>query len=135
MSLVDDVTGALPFLREQAEALMVDECKIHRPGDRQLDENTGQFADTSDPVYEGVCKFQATLAAGKSPLAGSYEFTVQELRLDLPVSAGPVAVDDVVTVTASVFDAQLVGRVYRVVELFHKSFATAQRCRVEEVNG
>jgi hypothetical protein len=127
--------GVLLAGRAAAEALMVDECTVVRPGDRQLDENTGQFADTSDPVYEGVCKFQATLASGKSPTAGSYEFTVQELRLDLPVSAGPVAVDDVVTVTASVFDAQLVGRVYRVVELFHKSFATAQRCRLEEVTG
>jgi hypothetical protein len=44
-------------------------------------------------------------------------------------------VDDTVTITAAVLDAQLVGRVFRVVELFHKSFATAQRVRVEEVAG
>jgi hypothetical protein len=58
---------------------------------------------------------------------------VQNTRLDLPVDAGPLLVGDSVTITASVLDEQLVGRVFRVVELFHKSFATAQRVRVEEV--
>jgi len=58
---------------------------------------------------------------------------VQDSRVDFPVSAGPLAVDDVVTITASVLDPQLVGTVFRVVELFHKSMATAQRTRVETV--
>lgn len=119
--------------RAAAESLMLDECDIERPGTPQLDENTGLLAAPADPVYSGPCKFQATLANASTPEAGEHQFTVQDLRLDLPVSAGPVAVGDVVTVSSAVMDSQLVGRQYRITELFHKSFATAQRCRVEEV--
>jgi hypothetical protein len=119
--------------RRAAEALMVDACTVGRPVDVYTDQTNGQVVTVSTPVYEGRCKVQQTIAQSSSPEAGSHQYTVQTARLDLPVSAGPVMVDDTVTVTAAVMDPQLVGRVYRVVELFHKSFATAQRVRVEEV--
>jgi hypothetical protein len=85
------------------------------------------------PVYAGPCKVQQTISQASNPEAGGHAFTVQDSRVDFPVSAGPLLVDDVVTVTSSVLDPQLVGRVFRVIELFHKSFATAQRTRVSEM--
>jgi len=119
--------------RREAEALMVDECTVSRPGDPVTDPETGNVTPGSTFVYSGPCKVQQTISQASNPAAGGHSFTVQDSRVDFPVSAGPLLVDDVVTITASVLDPQLVGREMRVVELFHKSFATAQRTRVEEL--
>jgi len=120
--------------RARAEALMIDTCLVRRPGEDQTDWQTGNVSPTYTPVYEGKCKVQLTAAQSTSPEAGEAQFTVQSLRVDVPVSAGPLQVDDTVTITASVLDPQLVGSVFRVVELFRKSMATAQRTRVEWVS-
>lgn len=112
---------------------MVDSCTVTRPGEPATDPETGVVAPSSTVVHSGRCKVQLTLSQPKTPNSAGHVYTVQDLRLDLPTTAGPVRVDDVVTVDASVMDAQLVGRVFRVSGLFHKSFATAQRCKVEEV--
>ena len=118
---------------------MLDACTVHRPGAPVTDPETGAVTPSLTLIYgpespeEGKCKIQQTVAQSANPTAGGHSFTVQDSRVDFPVSAGPFAVDDVVTMTASVLDPQLVGRAFRVVELFHKSYATAQRTRVEEV--
>lgn len=119
--------------RREAEALMVDECQVHRPGDPVTDYFTGQVTTPRTLIYEGRCKVQQTISQAGNASVGGHQFTVQDSRVDFPVSAGPLQVDDVVTLTVSVLDPQLAGRVFRVGELFHKSFATAQRTRVEEV--
>jgi hypothetical protein len=119
--------------REAAEALMFDACTAHRPGAVVTDPDTGVVAPSLTLIYAGKCKVQQTIAQSSNPAAGGHSFTVQTTRWDTPVSAGPFDVNDVVTMTASVLDPQMVGSVYRVVELFHKSGATAQRVRVEEV--
>jgi len=128
-----DIIDVLPFLRTQAESLMIDECTVTRPGDPVTDPETGNVTPGSTLVYTGPCKVQQTISQASNPSAGGHQFTVQDVRWDTPVTAGPFLVDDVVTITASVMDPQLVGREMRVVELFHKSFATAQRTRVEEL--
>ena len=120
--------------RTQAELLMFDSCVVDRPGPVVTDPDTGVVAPSLSRIYEGRCKVQQTIAQSSNPTAGGHSFTVQSTRWDTPVSAGPFAVNDVVTMTGAVLDPQLVGRVYRVVELFHKSGATAQRVRVEEVS-
>jgi hypothetical protein len=119
--------------RREAEALMVDACDVMRPGDPITDPETGNVTPGSTFVYSGKCKVQQTISQASNPTAGEHSFTVQDSRVDFPVSAGPLQVSDTVTVTASVLDPQLVGREFRVAELFHKSYATAQRTRVEEV--
>jgi len=119
--------------RREAEALMVDLCDVYRPGDPVTDPETGEVSAGFTLPYYGPCKVQQTISQASNPSAGGHQFTVQDSRIDFPVDAGPLLVDDVVTITASVLDPQLVGRVFRVAELFHKSFATAQRTRVEEV--
>ena len=114
---------------------MVDECEVTRPGEPVTDPVTGDVTPSSTPVYAGPCKVQQTIAQSSNPVAGGHSFTVQDSRVDFPVAAGPLAIDDVVTITASVLDPQLVGAVFRVAELFQKSMATAQRTRVAEVTG
>lgn len=119
--------------RLAAESLMLDACTVHRPGAPVMNPDTGAVTASLTLVYTGKCKVQRTVSQASNPTAGGHSFTVQDSRVDFPVSAGPFAVSDVVTVTASTLDPQLVGRVFRVVELFHKSYATAQRTRVSEV--
>jgi len=119
--------------RQAAESLMVDVCVVDRQSGESTDYQTGNVTPTYSLVYSGPCKVQATISQSKNPEAGEHQFTVQEYRVDVPVAAGPLGVGDRVTVTSAANDLFLDGRVYRVVELFHKSFATAQRCRVEEV--
>ena len=127
------VEDAVAEGRRQAEALMFDACTVDRPGPPVTDAD-GVVSPSLERIYTGPCKVQQTIAQSSSPTAGGHSFTVQSTRWDTPVSAGPFAVNDVVTMTGAVLDPQLVGRVYRVVELFHKSGATAQRVRVEEVS-
>lgn len=124
------LAGALPFLRTQAEALMLDTCTVHRPGEPVTDPGTGVVTTPLTLVYTGKCKFQQTLAQSSNPVAGGHQFTVQDTRWDTPVGVGPFLVDDVVTATASLLDPDLVGSVFRVTDLFHKTAATAQRTRV-----
>jgi len=113
---------------------MVDECTVERLGDGAFTNAANGVVDTfPTEIYSGKCKMQQTMSQSSTPVSGGHQFTVQDTRWDTPVSAGPFQIDDVVTVTAAVLDPQLVGRQYRVVELFHKSAATAQRTRVEEV--
>lgn len=119
--------------RREAEALMADACTVQRPGAPGTDYVTGVVSPSLTLIYTGACKVQQTIAQSSNPTAAGHSFTVQGSRVDLPVSSGPFLVGDVVTVTASVLDAQLVSRKFRVLELFHKSFATAQRVRVEEI--
>ena len=119
--------------RLSAEALMLDACAVTRPGAPVTDPETGEVTPSSTPVYSGPCKVQQTISQASNPTAGGHQFTVQDVRWDTPVTAGPFLVGDVVTMTASVLDPQLVGRVFRVIETFHKSGATAQRTRVSEV--
>ena len=112
---------------------MKDMCEVKRPGASVTDPETGEVTRAGTVVYTGKCRLQQTLAQASNPEAGEHQFTVQGIRWDTPVGAGPFRVGDVVKMTAASLDAQLVGKVYRVAELFNKSYATSQRCRVEEV--
>ena len=128
MSMIDAVFAG----RSAAEALMLDACTVHRPGEPFTDDD-GNVTQIPTLLYTGPCKIQQTLAQSSNPEAGGHQYTVQDTRWDAPVAAGVFEVDDVVTIVGAVLDPQLVGRVFRVTEPFHKTGATAQRTRVEEV--
>ena len=119
--------------RIAAEALMVDSCRIERPGEVVTDPDSGVVSPSHELVYEGRCKVQQTLAQSTDAEAGGAVFTVQGSRLDIPVGAGPVRTGDRVRMLSGVHNPALAGNVYRIVELFEKSWQTAQRVRVEEL--
>jgi len=130
MSLGTDVAGALPFLRAQAESLMLDTCTVCPV--TGVDEATGA-PTLGTAVYTGKCKVQTSQAQEANPEAGGATYTVQRYAVHVPVGAFVPVVGHVVTITAAALDAGLVGRKYRVVALLHKTLATAQRLAVEEV--
>lgn len=112
---------------------MVDTCRIERPSGLVTDPLTGVVSPAYTTVYTGKCKVQSAAVQSASPVAGEHKWTVQQSAVHVPVSAAGVRVDDRVVIVTSLNDAQLVGRVFTVRELLHKSFATAQRVSVEEV--
>lgn len=116
-----------------AEALMVDTCRIERPGEAVTDPETGAVTPSFEAVYEGPCKVQQTLAQSSSAEAGGAVYTLQDTRVDIPVGAGPIQTGDRITMLTGVYNPALIDNVYRVTELFEKSFQTAQRLRAEEL--
>lgn len=113
---------------------MIDTGELRGPGARALDEDTGQYVDTPGPLrYSGKAKVQTVDALGQDNEAGDRVVVQTRFRVDLPMSAPAASVDDIFTVTSSAHDPELVGCRFRVASLVHKSFMTARRLAVEEV--
>jgi hypothetical protein len=127
------LAGVLPFLREQAESLMVDACTITRGGDPVTDPNTGEVTATATTVYTGKCKVQSSNSSTASPDAGGHMFVVVSRQVHIPANAADVVDGDVVTVTASLLNAFTVGNQYRVEGFTPDSFDTAARLPVKEM--
>ena len=125
---------ALARGRRAAEALMVDACTITRPGGEPVWDEASMSYTTPDgsAVYDGPCRVQLSAAMANTPEAGDRVLVAQRSTVSVPMGVTGVAVDDVVTVTASVHDPDLVGNRYRVRSLFAKTHATARRLEVEE---
>lgn len=112
---------------------MVDSVSVVRPSGA-VDPITGK--PVAPPVvYSGPAKVQTYEAFEKQPELGGGTVTVQRYTIHVPVGAYVPRVNDVVTVTAAVLDANLVGRRYVVSGLLHKSFATSYRLLVDDNNG
>jgi hypothetical protein len=121
--------------RAAAERLMVDECTITRAGEGEpvFNETTMQYdPPPGSTVYTGRCRVQLTGAMAGTPEAAERVLVVQRATVQVPISVTGVEVDDVVTITASAHDPDLVGNRYRVRSLFAKTHATARRLEVEE---
>lgn len=131
--LGDAVTQTLPFLRAQAESMMVSTCEVHRLGTPVTDPDTGQVTTPSAVVYAGRCRVQTYEAQESNPEVGGATLTVQRYAVHVPVGSFEPAIGDVVEAITGVMDPNLTGRRYRVVALLHKSLATAYRLGVEEV--
>jgi len=114
---------------------MVDAGELRGPDMKgPLDTNTGQYPITPGSLkYSGVVKVQTTDTIGNANDAAERVVMRTRFEVHLPMSAPAAAVDDVFTIAASVLDPELVGRRFRVVSLVHKSFMTARRLALEEV--
>lgn len=119
--------------RAKAEALMLDQCTITRPGEPVTDPETGDVTNSAVTVYEGRCKVQSKDSATSNPEAGGASFTVVSRQVHIPANAADVRDGDVVTITASKLNAFTVGKQYRVAGFTPDTFDTAFRLPVKEV--
>lgn len=138
MNLSDAIASALPLLRAEAEARMLDGCIVARSGTgpgsvNEADGTVTPPAPTS--VYSGPCRVQVPQGVEHDTDSGGEWLSVQAVIVSLPVDgSGGVRIGDRVTVTACTFDASLVGVDYVVRGLHRKTDATARRLRCEEAN-
>lgn len=120
--------------RAAAESLMRDTCVVERRGDDVTDPVTGEVTESWETLYAGACKVQGRTAQAANPVAGGHAFTVEQLMIHLPVSAGSMAGDRATVVTSNM-DPDLVGLQLRLTELARGSYRTADRWNVELVTG
>lgn len=127
--------SALLAGRELAEAQMLDAGELRGPDTKgPLDTTTRRYPITPGSLkYAGAAKVQTTDTIGNAKDAAERLIMTTRFEVHLPMSAAAAAVDDVWTCTSSELDPQLVGRRFRVVSLVHKSFMTARRLAVEEI--
>lgn len=121
--------------RRAAERLMVDTCTVKRLASQVSDPETGVITPTYTTIYTGRCKVQRTSHPTNSrPLnVGEAELFAAYIELHLPTSVLGVDSDDFATIDAAPLDADLVGTVFHLRELAHKTFQTARRFGVQEV--
>lgn len=119
--------------RLAAERNMADACTITRETGRTTDPDTGLTTKTMATLYTGKCRVQQPGRMARPEQVG--EAQVYQLLVDvqLPMSVTGLAVGDVVTITASSLDGDLVGRHFWLKDLAHKTHMTARRVGCEEV--
>jgi hypothetical protein len=127
-----DVAAVLERGRAMAEALMVDECVIRRRAGEATDDESGVVRPTYATVYAGPCRVQQPTATAQEQESGQAALLLVRFELQIPMSVVGVAADDEVRMTASVHDPDLVGRLFTVRGLAHKTHATSRRMQVEE---
>jgi hypothetical protein len=123
--------------RAAALNLMQDACTVRHRSGSSVDPETGVITPTLAVGYSGPCKIQQSAPAGNPSEVGEAAVFVGQLTLHLPVTDDTAAVqpDDLVTITACVLDASLVGKTFKLRGPAHKSYATARRFPMVEVSG
>lgn len=124
---------ALARGRQAAEALMADTCEIKRVTSEVTDLHSGVITPAYSTIYAGKCRVQQKEAQGREETgAGQAYLIMLVMELQLPIAVTGLQVDDEVTITASVHDPDLVGRVWTIRDLMHKTHATARRVSIQE---
>lgn len=111
--------------RGAAERLMQDTCTIRRVVSESTDPGSGVVTPTYSTVYSGKCRVQQAGAASRVE-AGQASLLMLPFQVQVPMSVTGVQAEDQVVITASL-DPDLVGRVFVVKDLAHKTHATARR--------
>lgn len=124
--------------RDLAEQMMVDACTIGRPSlTHTTDPTTGAVSYPTTPLYSGKCRVQMMtgVRGDNLDLAGERAWVVQSAIISIPASVSGIRVGDMIHITASQMDPDLLERTYRVQDVTHKSFLTARRLICQEVTG
>jgi Family of unknown function (DUF6093) len=111
---------------------MTDTCSITRAsGEPVFSEETGQHTQPTTTVYNGRCRVQASGTQARERDAGEMFLIVDRVVISLPVGSPQAVKDDLVTVTASPHNPQIVSAKYRVRAVQDKSHPTAVRLDCE----
>lgn len=123
--------------RQRAEQDMIDQVTVQHQTGATTDGETGAVTPAYATVYTGKAKTQQASPASTPTVIGEASVFVGQLMLHLPVTDATALVgpDDLVTVTACVMDASLVGKTFRLRGPSHKSLATARRFPMVETSG
>lgn len=110
--------------------------RLMRASDEAPTFNTTTGKDTlAEPavIYEGPCHLSATTTSGRRDTqAGEREIRISALRAKFPPET-PAKVDDVLEITASTYDPELVGRSFRVTDIVWHAWQVTRVAILEEV--
>ena len=135
--LADAIREVLPVLRAEAEAMMVDSCTVTRAdGGTQMDPVTLEEVPTSTTVWSGKCRVQRSGALSPREASGAagFEFGIDSILVQLPVSATGIKRGDVLTVTDANGDPDLLNVKATVQANMAKTHATKRTLVCEEVS-
>ena len=119
--------------RAAAESLMTDTLTITRQSGRPVtDPITGKVTYPTTRVYSGKGRVQSRDVDAEDIIAAGTRTTLADSVVQIPVGVA-LAVDDEVTVDASLTDPLMVDRTFRVVVIPRKTHATMVRAGAEEV--
>lgn len=121
--------------RTLAEAAMIDTCTVRRLTGTVTDPDTGARTPTYSTQYTGPCRVQQHQATADRQVAGEDFLLLLRLEVQLPIAVTGLQVGDEITMTAATHDADLVGRVFKIHDLAHKSEATSRRVQCIEKTG
>lgn len=123
--------------RGQTAALlgMRDACTIRRITGETTDDFSGEIVKTYTDLYAGQCRVQQHQATADRQDVGEDYLLLLRLEVQLPMTVVGLEVGDEITMTASAGDPDLVGRVFRIHDLAHKTDATARRVQCTERTG
>jgi hypothetical protein len=131
--LGDDIAAVLPELRAHAESRMTATCTIERVAIGATDDDTLQPTKTSTTVWGGPCRIVRAQAQDAPADTADQIHIASEYVLHIPVGGtGGIRKQDLVTITASPDDADLVGRTFSVIAAAAYSQGTARRIPVRE---
>ena len=107
------IDTAIKRFRSKQAGQFTDEATVSRPvGEMTYDPDFGSVQDY-DEVYSGECKIRPADRTGNEVGAGQTEVLIVDSTGKFPVDTD-LQMDDIVTVTASLYDAGMVGRQYRI---------------------
>jgi hypothetical protein len=118
----------LDFMTDTATVTRASGAPIFNP-------ETGGYSQTISTVYSGRCEIGGPnrgVSAGFDIQTGQAELRLLDLPAKFP-SGTPLAKDDTVTVTASLHNPYMVGRVYRVTDVVPVRASIYQHVTLEEV--
>ncbi len=123
--------------RAAAEELMVDACTVTRASaETTFNTTTLQYtAVAATSVYTGKCRVRPSggQASDRQAQAGERQVSLWPFVVSVPISVTGLAVDDLVTVTASALDADLGGLQLRIREVIQGTHITARRLGCEVI--
>lgn len=115
---------------------MVDACRIRRKTGQKVRQGPKEVWEYYPDIYEGKCRFQQGTVLGfrtAHPTVGGRISTITVRKVHLPIDAPATEVDDEIIPTVS-RDPYMVGRAFRVVGDFGKTYYTARQVEVEEIS-
>lgn len=126
------VADTLARGRAHAERLMTDTCVITRVTGTSIASN-GDTTATTSTIYTGPCRIRPRQTQDRMLEHGGDEVGVGDLVVSVPIAVTGVEPGDVVTITASTYDADAIGRRMTVLGAVHGSQVTARRLTCQEV--
>lgn len=130
MSVESVITAGRRF----AESRMLSTCAITRVTGKVLDETTGVYTPTVEPVYTGKCHLQLATPRVFARASQDQLLTEQQPILKLPVDGtGGITVGDVATITNSPLDESQVGLTLKIAGVHSATYATARRLPVYSI--